>query len=66
MFETTSQFDLAQLPLILAGPILRRVEPESVTVWLALQNFYRQRLNRFSQSADVIGWHLRRITKKLR
>jgi hypothetical protein len=25
------------LPLILAGPILRRTEPESVTVWLALK-----------------------------
>ena len=25
------------LPLILAGPILRRVEPRSVTVWVALQ-----------------------------
>jgi hypothetical protein len=28
---------LAQLPLILAGPILRRTEPHSVTVWVALQ-----------------------------
>ena len=25
------------LPLILAGPLLRRVEPSSVTVWLALK-----------------------------
>src|SRR5437764_4782936 len=25
------------LPLILAGPLLRRVEPQSVTVWLALK-----------------------------
>jgi hypothetical protein len=38
MLETTPLFDLAQLPLILAGPILRRIEPESVTVWLALQS----------------------------
>ncbi|MBD3882946.1 PhoD-like phosphatase [Phormidium tenue FACHB-886] len=29
---------LAQLPLILAGPILRRVEPDAVTVWLALKH----------------------------
>ncbi|MEC4985577.1 MAG: PhoD-like phosphatase [Oscillatoria sp. PMC 1068.18] len=29
--------DLANLPLILAGPILRRTEPDSVTVWLALK-----------------------------
>ncbi len=28
---------LAELPLILAGPIVRRVEPRSVTVWLALK-----------------------------
>jgi hypothetical protein len=26
------------LPLLLAGPILRRVEPRSVTVWLALRD----------------------------
>ncbi|NJM76480.1 MAG: hypothetical protein HC852_12675 [Acaryochloridaceae cyanobacterium RU_4_10] len=44
MLETTPQFDLAQLPLILAGPILRRVEPESVTVWLALQSPCQVRL----------------------
>src|SRR5437016_3185682 len=25
------------LPLILSGPLLRRVEPESVTIWLALK-----------------------------
>ncbi|GAB4370616.1 MAG: hypothetical protein Kow00121_11470 [Elainellaceae cyanobacterium] len=28
---------LQQLPLILAGPVLRRTEPEAVTVWLALK-----------------------------
>jgi hypothetical protein len=28
---------LPHLPLILAGPILRRTEPEAVTVWFALQ-----------------------------
>ena len=28
---------LSRLPLILAGPILRRVEPDGVTVWLALK-----------------------------
>ena len=27
----------ANLPLILSGPVLRRVEPESVSVWLALK-----------------------------
>ncbi|GAP99155.1 hypothetical protein [Leptolyngbya sp. NIES-2104] len=30
-------FDFSELPLVLAGPILRRTEPESVTVWVALQ-----------------------------
>lgn len=29
--------DFAHWPLILAGPILRRVEPDAVTVWLVLQ-----------------------------
>jgi hypothetical protein len=28
---------LAQLPLVLAGPILRQVTPQAVTVWVALQ-----------------------------
>ncbi|HEY9641092.1 MAG TPA: PhoD-like phosphatase, partial [Coleofasciculaceae cyanobacterium] len=28
---------LAQLPLILAGPILRRTQPDTVTVWVALR-----------------------------
>src|SRR5262249_13658080 len=28
---------LAQLPWVLAGPILRKVTPNSVTVWVALQ-----------------------------
>lgn len=29
---------LEQLPLILAGPILRRVEPDAVTVWVAVRS----------------------------
>ncbi len=29
--------DISELPLILAGPILRRTEPDKVTVWLALK-----------------------------
>lgn len=28
---------LAQMPLVLAGPILRQVTPNAVTVWVALQ-----------------------------
>ncbi len=35
--ETAVTFDLAQLPLILAGPMLRRTEAEGVSVWIALQ-----------------------------
>lgn len=35
--------DPAQLPLILSGPMLRRTEPEAVTVWVAL-----------SQAEDVV------------
>jgi hypothetical protein len=35
--EVATTFDLAQLPLVLAGPILRRTEPQSVSVWIALQ-----------------------------
>jgi hypothetical protein len=30
-------FELSEKPLILAGPLLRRVEPKSVAVWVALQ-----------------------------
>ncbi len=35
--EATATLDLAQLPLILAGPMLRRTEPQAVSVWIALQ-----------------------------
>lgn len=34
--QTWNQF-LEELPLILAGPILQRTEPDEVTVWLALK-----------------------------
>ncbi|MDZ4682924.1 MAG: hypothetical protein SGI94_20950 [Saprospiraceae bacterium] len=34
---TWKQADIDTLPLILCGPILRRCEPESVTVWVALK-----------------------------
>jgi hypothetical protein len=45
--------DLTQLPFILAGPILRRVEPESVTVWLALQSSCQVSLQ--VMLADTVG-----------
>ena len=35
--ETAVTFDLAQLPLILSGPMLRRTEADAVSVWIALQ-----------------------------
>ncbi|HEY9762075.1 MAG TPA: PhoD-like phosphatase [Trichocoleus sp.] len=38
MNQPTEYPSLDRWPLILAGPILRRTEPEAVTVWLALQS----------------------------
>jgi hypothetical protein len=38
------EFRFDQLPLVLAGPILRRVTPESVSVWLALKQSVGVRL----------------------
>jgi len=37
MAWTSLSTRLSSLPLVLAGPILRRVEPEVVTVWIALR-----------------------------
>lgn len=37
MIEQHPHLDFAHLPLVLAGPVLRRTEPDAVTVWLALQ-----------------------------
>ncbi len=37
MIEQHPHLDFAHLPLVLAGPMLRRTEPDAVTVWLALQ-----------------------------
>ena len=38
------------LPLILAGPLLRRVEPQSVTVWLALKESRRVTLRVYARN----------------
>lgn len=35
--EAWKENDISSLPLVLCGPILRRCEPESVTVWIALK-----------------------------
>lgn len=39
-----------QLPVVLAGPVLRRVEPRSVTVWLALKEEHSVTLRAFGSS----------------
>jgi hypothetical protein len=36
-YITENHWHIEDLPLILAGPILRRTEPDNVTVWLALK-----------------------------
>ena len=41
------------LPLILAGPILRRTEPHAVTVWLALKESSMVTLRIYTQ--DIAG-----------
>ena len=38
MAWTTLSHRINHLPLILAGPILRRTEPDAVTVWVALKS----------------------------
>src|SRR3989440_7881355 len=40
------------LPLILAGPILRRTEPQAVTVWLALKKSQTVTLRIYAQGED--------------
>lgn len=48
-------YRLAALPLILAGPIVRRVEPCSVTIWLALKEARRVTLHIYKRdSADQL------------
>src|SRR5215813_6326678 len=42
----------ASLPLILAGPMLRRAEPQSVTVWLALKETRLVTLRVYEQASD--------------
>src|SRR5436305_238800 len=40
----------ANLPLILSGPVLRRVEPQSVSVWLALKESRTVTLRVYAQN----------------
>jgi hypothetical protein len=52
--------DFANLPLILAGPILRRVEPTSVSAWVALSQDRVVRLSLWTGDRVVptVGTHL--------
>ena len=43
---------LSNLPLILAGPILRRTEPQAVTVWLALKEPQKVTLRIYARNAE--------------
>ncbi|WP_017316024.1 metallophosphoesterase family protein [Mastigocladopsis repens] len=68
MTWTSLQERINQLPLILAGPILRRTEPNAVTVWLALKesrnvtleifDTHKKRLFSGSRQTTQFGTHL--------
>ncbi|MBL1174028.1 PhoD-like phosphatase [Pantanalinema sp. GBBB05] len=51
---------LSQLPLILAGPMLRHTEPDTVTVWVALQTACHVTLEIYATEAEGT-----RITQQL-
>ena len=46
---------LATLPLVLCGPVLRRVDRESVTVWLALKERRKVTLRVFASELNGVG-----------
>lgn len=52
MWQPLSQ-RLPQLPLILAGPMLRRTEPHSVTVWVALKQAQQVTLQVYPTAAGT-------------
>jgi hypothetical protein len=52
--EVAATFDLTQLPLILAGPILRRTESQSVSVWIALQVAAEIHLQVLPAQGDIV------------
>jgi hypothetical protein len=52
------------LPLVLAGPIVRRVEPDSVTVWLALRQAREVTLRVYETSGD--GSRFREVMRGVR
>jgi hypothetical protein len=45
---------LEQLPIVLAGPILRRSEPDAVTIWLVLKESRTVTLNIFDLAGNVL------------
>src|SRR5215218_9623659 len=44
-----------KLPLILAGPLVRRVEPITATVWVALRRRRKVRLEIYDASGTLVG-----------
>ena len=44
-----------KLPLILAGPLVRRVEPKTATVWVALRRRRKVRLEIYDASGALVG-----------
>ena len=55
MAFTKLQGRLDSLPLILAGPIVRRVEPEAVTIWVALRRKRRIRLEIYDAAGQIVA-----------
>ncbi|MEM6427505.1 MAG: hypothetical protein AAF728_20455, partial [Cyanobacteria bacterium P01_D01_bin.128] len=51
-----ANFDLEAAPLVLAGPILRRVTAETVTVWLALKHSSEVSLTVYPTSGNAVDW----------
>ena len=43
------------LPLVLAGPIVRRVEPKAATVWVALRRSRRMRMKVFDAAGTLVA-----------
>ena len=51
-----ANFDLEAAPLVLAGPILRRVTAETVTVWLALKHSSEVSLTVYPTLGNAVDW----------
>ena len=53
-WEKLNDDSIKELPLILAGPILRRVESQSVTVWVALKDSRNVTLEIYDASKNLL------------